>query len=71
MKHPENGWVEADITINGTKLTFAQAMTVRVALSSFAMQLTDPTWQRDLGTIATGYRAQLDALHSLIFKNQP
>jgi hypothetical protein len=37
MKEPR----EASITINGHVLTTAQAMTVRVALSSFSMTLQD------------------------------
>lgn len=32
-------WNEPDITINEVKLTVAQAMTVRVALGSFALSL--------------------------------
>jgi hypothetical protein len=42
---------EPDITINGYKLTEAQAMTLRVALGSFAMSLSDLD---SLGTDATG-----------------
>jgi len=33
MKDEASGWVEPDITINGRLLSFAEAMSVRVAIS--------------------------------------
>lgn len=36
-----NGPGEAKITINGVELNFAQSMTVRVAIESFAISLGD------------------------------
>lgn len=36
-----NVWREAEITINGQSLTFAQAMVMRVALSSFLSELRE------------------------------
>lgn len=35
----DDAWNEPEITINEVKLTVAQAMTVRVALGSFALSL--------------------------------
>lgn len=61
---------EPTITINGQTLTVGQAMTVRVALESFAMDLT----KRGLGNDEHGkamthnYRANIDAIRALIFK---
>lgn len=47
---------EPRITINGHELTEAQAMTLRVALSTFRLQLNDPDYLHDLGTIGLSYR---------------
>jgi hypothetical protein len=59
IRDPESGWVEASITINGVLLTFAEAMTVRVAVSSFAMYVAHPENREELGAIADGYRQHL------------
>lgn len=47
MVTTDDGWKEADITVNGVKLSTAQAMTVRVALNSFAMDMNSPFFQQD------------------------
>lgn len=62
ISHPETGWTEATITINGDPLTFAESMTVRVALSSFAMFVAAPEHREQLGPIAENYAAHLDAI---------
>lgn len=67
MRDPETGWVEPDITINGRQLTFAEAMAVRVAVSSFRMFACNPA--NGLGKeLAAGYDRQLasveDAMRS-------
>lgn len=58
--------VEADVTINGTALTFAQSMSLRVAVSSFRMSLSDPELAGMLGLhLASNYDhhlAQIEAL---------
>lgn len=41
MKSKDNTMTEADITVNGVELSFAQSMTLRVALSSFLMCCND------------------------------
>lgn len=38
-KDERTGWVEADIVINGKPLTFAESMSLRVAVTSFRMTL--------------------------------
>jgi len=57
---------EPDITINGVALTEAQALTVRVALSSFLLQLGDLEWSRQLGRVADGYRARAREVEALM-----
>jgi len=43
VNHPDGGmWTEADITINGIKLTFGQAMSLRVAITDFYSQMEEP-----------------------------
>jgi hypothetical protein len=61
-------WVEPAMTINGTRLTTAQAMTVRVAISTFAMDLQasglgDDETGRE---IAQGYLAAISQLYRLM-----
>lgn len=50
---------EPRITINGTPLTEAQAMTVRVGLAMFAMDLEDPELMAGLGEIGPLYQERL------------
>lgn len=53
MHNPDTGWTEADITINGKPLSFAQSMALRVAVSSFILQMNEPG---ALGNDETGLR---------------
>lgn len=61
---------EPEITINGTELSEGQAMTIRVALETFALTLTD----EGLGTdgigeaLCKGYLARVDDIRRMIFK---
>lgn len=57
---------EADITINGKPLNFAQSMVVRVAVSSFLMELDDPDYRKGLGPVADGYEARLQEVQAMI-----
>lgn len=58
---------EPDITINGTPLTVAQAMTVRVAVGNFMIDLTqDDDFIRDVGEIAALYRERLKEINILM-----
>jgi hypothetical protein len=61
---------EPTITINGITLTDAQAMTVRVAIESFAFDLTsDGLGEDDHGvTMTKNYLARIDEIRSLIFR---
>jgi hypothetical protein len=43
------GWIEADITVNGQTLNFAESMAVRVAISTFRMTLADRAIRHGLG----------------------
>lgn len=61
-----SGMVEASITINGVALTFAESMTVRVALGSFAMYVSDPDTVEALGPIANAYRERLDSVTRIL-----
>ncbi len=50
---------EADVVINGVRLTHGQSMTLRVAVSSFIMNLSeDPYMVKNLGEIRLGYIAR-------------
>ncbi len=61
MIHDEaTGWVEPTITINGTELSLAQAMTLRVAVGHFGMFLADGSIRRAIGDrLSEGYQANL------------
>lgn len=60
-------WDEPNITVNGTTLTLAQAMTVRIALQTFAIGLADGLGDDDAGkAIAKGYLAAIRAINELI-----
>jgi hypothetical protein len=59
------------MTINGVKLDDGQAMTVRVAIESFAeMVLNDKELFEKLGEIGPLYRRQVEMLRRLIALNQ-
>ena len=70
IRDDETGWVEANIRINSHTLTFAQAMTVRVAVTSFLMQVQDPKTRELLGPIAEGYEAQLISVMRLLHEKE-
>lgn len=60
---------EPDITINGCKLTEAQAMTVRVALVTFALDLREPDALGKDYTgrgIRKGYKARVSEILTMI-----
>jgi hypothetical protein len=67
MLDPETGWREATITINGRVLSFAQALSVRVAVSSFRLELADPAFAAGLGPeLAANYDAHLQTVEALL-----
>ena len=58
---------EAEIIINGTPLTPAQSMTVRVALGAFAMDLQNGLGDDEHGQRMTaGYKARLAEIFKLM-----
>lgn len=60
---------EPEITINGRRLTRAEAMTVRVALGAFAMELGPASSLGDDETgeaIRVGYRKSLASIQTKI-----
>jgi hypothetical protein len=65
MKQPK----EAVIVINGVRLTFAQAMAVRVAVAGFLHDLADPEHMAGLGGIGPLYQARLSEVQEAIFLN--
>jgi hypothetical protein len=68
----ESPWKEADITVGGVKLTPAQAMTVRVALAAFVIEMVgtvDPLGKDERGRqIAKNYVARANEVLELIMK---
>lgn len=65
----EKIWTEANVIINGEELTFAQSMTLRVAISSFIMWLYNDE-SEELGPIREGYKARTGEIQNAIFKRQ-
>lgn len=60
---------EPVMTINGTTLTAAQAMTVRVAIEAFASDLTEGLGEDETGkAITAGYKARINEIRELIFQ---
>ena len=60
---------EADITISGIPLTFAQSMTLRVAIGQFLLTLSDEGFGKELGTeLRDNYVARGREIESLIMK---
>ena len=61
---------EAQITINGTALTNAQSMAVRVAITNFLMELHDDRTLADLGAIGIAYHQRLNEVIRMIGETQ-
>jgi hypothetical protein len=57
---------EPTIIVNGRVLTSAEAMAVRVAVSSLRMELSDPGIRRTLGPIADDYDRNLASVEQTI-----
>ncbi len=68
----QNGITEADITINGVQLTFAQSMTLRVAIGGFLMDLQGSLAEDKHGRAMVGlYRSHIHDVANLMNLNQP
>lgn len=64
-------WLEPTIVINGIPLTFPESLVIRVAVSSFLMQLSDPDYRKALGPIAEGYEYHLTAVARKMYAHDP
>jgi hypothetical protein len=54
------------ITINGRTLTFAQGLSLHVAVQNFLTDLADPEFRTALGeTLAASYEARLREINSI------
>jgi len=64
IRDPNTGWQEPTITINGFQLSFAEAMAVRVAVSSYRMWLSGQN-RKEIGErLADGYDHCLRAVEA-------
>lgn len=59
--------MEPNIIINGTELSAAQAMTLRVAVACWLMELDDANERALLGSIADLYRRSLTEIQGYMF----
>jgi hypothetical protein len=68
---PETGWTEATIAINEYILNFAEAMSLRVAVSTFRIQLQDPAFRMGIGPMLAGnYDAHLQKIEELLVQRK-
>lgn len=64
--------MEPEIIINGIKVTDGMAMTIRVAIETFSVDLQDGLGDDDHGrAITKGYQANIDKIRDLIFNDKP
>lgn len=69
---PETGWIEPLIVINGTELTFAESMAVRVAVNAFQLTLSDPPFRVGLGAqLAENFEAALSRVERAMRPREP
>ena len=63
---------EPTITVNDTELSEGQAMTVRVALETFALMLSHEGLGEDETGIAIcrGYLARIEEIRAMMFRNK-
>jgi hypothetical protein len=61
------GWTEATIIVNGHRLSFAESLSVRVAIGGFRIQLSDAEFRAALGAeLAEQYDHHLTAVEHYI-----
>jgi hypothetical protein len=59
---------EPEVVINGVELSEGEALTLRVALETFALQLSDEEFCTELGEqLSKNYRARLQDIRAKIF----
>ena len=62
-----DGLVEPEIVINGHALTFGESMAVRVAVSTFRIQLASPAFSKGVGQpLASNYDHHLANVEALM-----
>jgi hypothetical protein len=61
---------EAEITINGIKLTDAESMTIRVAVDTLANVLAEDLGEGEGQTLADRYMTALTSIQSLLDSRQ-
>ncbi len=59
---------EPHITVNGQMLSIGQTMAVRVAITTFLLDLQDEEFMQDLGDIGPLYRARLIEVSKLMMR---
>jgi hypothetical protein len=64
----DSGLAEPDIIVNGRALTFAECMAVRVAVSSFRIQLSAPSARDALGQLAENYDHHLANVERMMLR---
>lgn len=61
----DSGFVEPDVVINGHDLAFGEIVTLRVAVSTFAIWLSAPSVRKSVGEgLADNYTSHLRAIES-------
>ena len=67
----ETGWTEASIDINHVRLSFAEAMSLRVAVTSMRLSMNENATRTMLGEeLAEGYDRHLAKIEQLIIKGK-
>jgi len=63
------GWTEPTIIINDELLNFAQAMSIRVAIGSMLISLSDPNYCNEIGSVlASNYKDRLSEVEILMHR---
>lgn len=62
---PKNeGLIEPDVTINGQELSFAESMTLRVAVGNMRLSMNDDSAKKALGELAGNYDHHLASIEA-------
>jgi len=62
---------EAEITINGVKLTDTESMTVRVAIDTLANVLAEGLEEQETRALTDPYAASLSRIQALLERREP
>src|SRR4030095_14425910 len=67
VRDADTGWTEAHVIVNGRELSFAEAMSLRVAVSSMRINLADDALRAGLGEqLALNYDHHLATVERLL-----